>query len=100
MNTIIVTRHKGLVEWLAQQGITGQVISHVDDPSQIKRRVVYGILPFHLASQALAVVTVDMPGLKPEQKGVDISPAEMDAAGASLRAYIIRPLIYHSSISG
>ena len=100
MNIIIVTRHKGLVEWLAQQGITGQVISHIDDLSQVAGKVVYGILPLYLASKTLAVVTVEMPGLKSEQRGVDISPAEMDAAGASLRAYIIRPLIYHSSISG
>ena len=91
MNTII-TRHSGLVEWLKQHGVSGEIISHVDDPSQVDGKVVYGILPFHLAAQALAVVTVDMPGLKPEQRGKDISPAEMDLAGASLQAYIIRPL--------
>ena len=91
MNTI-VTRHSGLVEWLEKRGISGEVISHIDDPSQIAGRVVYGILPLYLAAQALAVVTVDMPGLNSDQRGVDISPAEMDAAGASLRAYIIRPL--------
>ena len=26
--SVIITRHKGVVEWLARQGITGRVIEH------------------------------------------------------------------------
>lgn len=40
---IIVTRHSGLVEWLAKQGITGDVITHVDDIEQI--RMQHGAIP-------------------------------------------------------
>ena len=32
---VIVTRHSGVIEWLARHGISGQVIAHVADPAQV-----------------------------------------------------------------
>ena len=86
--TIIVTRHAGLVEWLAERGITGRVISQAT-PADVRGKRVVGVLPLHLAAEAAEVVTVDMPGLKPEQRGQDLSPEQMDAAGAALSVYIV-----------
>lgn len=89
MKNIIVTRHSGIVEWLKGQGINGEVITHVNDPDQVAGRVVYGILPYHLAFKAVKIVTIDMPELPAEKRGVDLTPDEMDAYGAKLSAYIV-----------
>ena len=87
---IIVTRHKGAVEWLRRQGIVGDVLTHVTDPAQIAGQRVIGALPLHLAAHAAAVGSIDMPGLRPDQRGVDLSADEMTAAGAVIRWYVIR----------
>jgi putative CRISPR-associated protein (TIGR02620 family) len=87
METLIVTKHKGLVEWLADRhGITGQVLQHVGVEDVRGRRVV-GVLPPPLAAEAVEVLTVEMPLLRQDQRGVDLTPAEMDAAGARLFRY-------------
>ena len=86
--TIIVTRHAGLVEWLAERGITGRVISQAT-PQDVRGKRVIGVLPLHLAAEAAEVVVVDMPRLRPEQRGQDLTPAEMDEAGAALTTYVV-----------
>ena len=87
--TVIVTRHQGMVAWLARHGITGTVLAHVG-ASDVRGKVVVGMLPLHLAALAAEVVAVDMPLLKPEQRGVDLTPEEMDAAGAVMHRYVVR----------
>ncbi len=87
-DSIIVTRHAGMVEWLARRGITGEVKSQVT-AEDVRGKRVYGVLPLHIAAEAAEVVTVDMPKIKQEQRGQDLSPEEMDAAGACLTTYRI-----------
>ena len=41
--TVIVTRHAGAVAWLAEQGVTGEVIAHVTDNAQIAGKAVIGV---------------------------------------------------------
>jgi len=89
MDIVIVSRHAGAVEWLRRHGITGRVIEHAT-AEDVRGRVVYGTLPLHLAAEAARVVTIDLPRLRPEQRGQDLTPAEMDAAGAALVAYEVR----------
>lgn len=84
---IIVTRHAGTVEWLKSHGVDGEVISHVSDPVQIVGKIVFGVLPLHLAAQAHAVVSIDMPDLPADKRGVDLTPAEMDSFGARMTTY-------------
>lgn len=91
MEPLIVTRHSGLVEWLAKRGITGQVVEHAT-VRDVTGRIVYGNLPLHLAAYARLVVTVDMPQLAPEQRGKDLTPDEMDAAGATMTNYKVERL--------
>ena len=83
---LIVTRHAGLVEWLRLHGVTGEVIPHATEEN-VRGRVVYGVLPLNLAAAAARVYAIDLPGLKPEQRGKDLTPDEMDDAGATLRGY-------------
>ena len=89
MNTVIVTRHSGAVEWLRRQGIVGDVLSHVTDVAEIAGKRVVGALPLHLACHAAAVGSIDMPSLRPEQRGQDLTPAEMEAAGATIQWYVV-----------
>ena len=89
METVIVSRHSGAVEWLRSQGITGDVLTHVGNVAQIAGKRVVGALPLHLAVHAAAVGSIDMPALRPEQRGQDLTPAEMEAAGAAIQWYVI-----------
>ena len=87
--TVIVTRHTGLVEWLSQHNISGQVIAHAT-ADDVRGKIVVGALPFHLAALAARVGVVDMPRLRPDQRGQDLTPAQMDEAGASLSWYVVK----------
>lgn len=83
---LIVTRHAGLVAWLAARGIVGEVIGHATGEN-VAGRAVIGALPLHLAALAESVTVVDLPGLTAEQRGRDLTPAEMDTVGASLSTF-------------
>jgi len=83
---LIVTRHAGAVEWLRLQGITGEVVSHAT-AENVSGRFVIGALPLHLASLTASITTIDLPGLSAEQRGQDLTPEQMDAAGAHLTTY-------------
>jgi len=86
---IIVTRHRGLLEWLYQQGLNKNipVIPHVSNPEDIRGKHVYGVLPLSLAAVCGCISEVSMPRLRPDQRGKDLSPSEMDEAGAYLVHY-------------
>jgi hypothetical protein len=74
----VVTRHQGLVDFLQHHGVVrpdAEVIAHVSDPSQIAGEVVAGVLPPHLAKQALAVETPPPLNLAP---GTELSREEME----------------------
>lgn len=88
---VIVTRHTGLVEWLARRGITGNVMTHVapEETGKINGMTVVGVLPLNLAALTASIITVDMPGLKPEQRGKDLTADEIDAAGGRLSRYLV-----------
>jgi len=88
---LIVTRHSGLVEWLHRHGVDGEVVSQAT-PEVVAGKDVYGVLPLHLAAQAASITTVDMPGLRPDQRGVDLTPEEMDTAGATMTRYRVTRL--------
>jgi putative CRISPR-associated protein (TIGR02620 family) len=85
---VIITRHQGLVEWLRRKGIKGEVIAHATE-DDVRGKDVIGNLPLHLANVALSVTVVDMPNLPPELRGQDLSPEQMDEAGATLRRYVV-----------
>lgn len=95
MSTLIVTRHKPLVEWLAANGITGEVIEQAT-PDDVKGKDVIGILPLHLAALTRTITEVSMPGLTLEQRkknaAGDLTVEEMDAAGAHLRRFMVQEI--------
>lgn len=85
---LIVTRHAGLVEWLRLRGIEGDVVAHATTET-VRDRHVFGVLPLNLAAVAASVTNVDMPRMTAEQRGKDLTPAEMDTAGAELVRYVV-----------
>ena len=89
MNIVIVTRHQGMIDWLAQRGIVGKVISHAT-PADIAGKDVVGNLPLGLASLANSVTTVDLPDLPADMRGQDLTPDQMDAYGAKLSTHVVR----------
>lgn len=91
MDTIIITRHVGAVKWLAERGITGTVLAQAT-ADDVRGKIVIGALPLHLAAEAGEVWAIDLPGLMAEQRGKDLSPAEMDAAGATISRYRVERL--------
>ena len=92
---VIVTRHKGLVSWLWRKldiDISDvKVIEHAT-ANDVQGAVVYGVLPLDLAAEAAEVWTVAMPGLRPDQRGQDLTPEEMDEAGAHLVGFKVTRL--------
>ena len=88
---VIVTRHKGAVEWLARRRYCGRVVEHAT-PDDVRGKAVIGVLPLHLAALCAAVASIDMPKLRADQRGVDLTPEEMNAAGATLHWYAIEKI--------
>ncbi|MEN2981536.1 MAG: CRISPR-associated protein Csx16 [Thermus sp.] len=75
---LVLTRHAGLVEYLQRHGVVGeevQVLEHAS-PGDVRGKVVAGIVPPHLAQEALAVINpppVNVP------RGQELSADEMEA---------------------
>ena len=90
-DTIIVTRHKGLVEWLNRYGITGEVKASVT-PDDIRGKHVIGALPAHIAKDAFCVTSVDY--ICPfEKRGQELTADELEALGAKLFTYVVVPIV-------
>lgn len=92
-STLIVTRHKTLVDWLAAHDITGKVIAQAA-PEDVAGMDVYGVLPMWLAAEANSVTEVSMPLLPLEARakvnGGDFTVAQMDEWGAEMRRFIVQ----------
>ncbi len=88
---VIVSRHQGLVDWLAKRGIVGKVIAHATE-DDVRGKDVIGNLPLHLAAVAKSVTVVDMPALPADWRGQDLSPEQMDQAGATLTRYVVQKM--------
>lgn len=84
----IVTRHTGAVEWLRTKGYDGEVAPHLDS-DQIKGGNLYiEVLPIPVIKQILDAGSrfflVVLPDVAFSQRGQEMSPEEMDRAGARL----------------
>lgn len=91
VETIIVTRHPGLVEWLAWKGITGEVKTSVTS-EEIRGKHVVGALPAHIAQYAAYMTSVDY--MCPfEKRGEHLSADELESLGAKLFDYRVIPVI-------
>ena len=95
MTTWFVTRHPGAVEWAARQGLhIDRHVAHLDPASIAPGDSVIGILPVHLAAQLCArgarylTLSLDLPAAA---RGRELSAEELDAYGARIEGYEVRP---------
>ena len=91
VETIIVTRHQGLIDWLAKQGITGEVKASVT-AEDIEGKHVYGALPAHIAQHALYMTSVDY-SCPFEKRGKHLTAEDLDELGAKLFSYKVIPVV-------
>lgn len=88
---LIVTRHRGLVEWLNIRGYTGKVIPRAT-PSDVLNMHVIGKLPMHLCAISSSVTNVYIPNLPESRWGDDLTADEMERLGAYMRTYVIKEI--------
>jgi putative CRISPR-associated protein (TIGR02620 family) len=82
---VIVTRHAGLVEFLASLGITGDVIGHATADTVSGKNVI-GVLPLHLAALAASITTVNIEA--PEHlRGTELTYEQVKAHCRGLTTY-------------
>lgn len=89
METVIVTRHKALVQVLAEDfGITGRVVEHAL-PTDIIGKIVVGVLPLHLAAKAAKVgnLNLDLPA---ELRGKELTAAEVRQYALGMDWFVVR----------
>ena len=89
METIVISRHIGLVQWLVLHGHVSPdvtVVAHAT-PDLMRGRKVIGVIPMHLACHAKEVWSVDLPNLPLELRGKELTPEQMDQCGANLVGY-------------
>jgi hypothetical protein len=90
---LIVSRHPATVAWLLARypGTPVRAEASADD---VRRRVVAGNLPLHLAAEAHSVLAVEFAGEAP--RGREYTAEDMTAAGAVVRQYcVIRDTLDH-----
>ena len=75
---IIITRHNSLVTVLKELSIAQDDVKvvHHATPDIVRGKVVAGVLPLSLASEAKYVITIDL-NLSPNDRGRELSASEL-----------------------
>lgn len=85
---IIVTRHAGAIAWLQAKGFAGDVVTHLTGETIQPGNTYIGVLPIPIIQQILDVGSrfylLVMPEVTLAQRDREMTPVEMDAAGARL----------------
>lgn len=89
-NSVIVSRHPAAIQFLLQQANlppTTPVIGSatVED---VRGKVVYGNIPYHLGCEAEMVVAIEFTGTPP--RGTEYTIEQMIESGAVLRRYKVQ----------
>lgn len=93
MKTVVVTRHRGLVEYLREQNIIpegAKILSHVEDISEIKGKHVIGVLPMHLAAHTDKITEVPLVGIPTEKRGEELSIEDVRLYAKTPRTYEVQ----------
>ena len=86
---IVVTRHKGMIEYLVYMGYVPndcQIVSHVTDSSILKGKTVWGVLPHSLSSLCDMFCEVPL-NLPAELRGKELSMEEMVRYAGPAKGY-------------
>jgi len=90
--TIIVTRHKGAIEWLREKYswlVKGaKIVSHIDPDKIPSETNVIGVLPITIVKKLLdkgcTATIIQLPDVPEELRGRELTPEEMEKYGAKL----------------
>jgi len=95
MTTWFVTRHPGAVEWAQRKGLQiDRHVAHLDPASIAPGDTVIGVLPVNLAARVCERgaryfnLSLDLPA---EARGRELSAEELEAYGAQIEGYEVRP---------
>jgi len=84
----LVTRHNGAIEWLRTKGYDGVVEPHLERDQIIAGNLYIGVLPIPMVKEILDAGSrfflLVLPDLAFGQRGQDMTPEQMDRAGAHL----------------
>lgn len=84
----IITRHAAVPNWLKQLGFEGDILTHLEEKSIVSGETYIGILPIPLIKKILDAgsefILLSLPEVASGQRGQELSPDEMTAAGACL----------------
>lgn len=95
VDTVVVTRHSGTIEYLAQMGIIPcdeygprcQIIEHAT-ADDIRGKHVIGMLPYHMAAEALDITVVDL-DVPAELRGVELTLEQVERYATGISTFRI-----------
>ncbi len=97
MTTYFISRHTGAKDWISTQGIAiDKIQSHLDINDINAGDTVIGTLPIQLVAEVCQRgakyfhLTLNLPE---HLRGKDLSPADMDSAGAKLEQFTAEKII-------
>jgi len=95
VNTFIVSRHQGAIEWLKQKGFDGTVVDHIDSSMVNAGDTVIGVLPLllvhELVNMGVNVIILQLPEVPREQRGKELTVEDMNRYGA--RVFKVNSLV-------
>jgi hypothetical protein len=90
VETVVVTRHPALVEYLVEIGLVEEgveVVSHADEDA-VRGRHVVGVLPLRLAALAASITEVPLI-LPPELRGVELTLDQIRPHAGEATTYVV-----------
>ena len=95
MTTYLISRHPGAIEWAGKQGLAIDTFASHLDPAVVQAGdTIIGSLPVNLAAQVCAAgaaywhLSLELPS---EQRGRELSAADLRVLGARLEPFDVRP---------
>jgi len=88
---LIVTRHKGFIEWLDRKGITGNITERAT-PADVVGRHCIGNLPWQLAAIAASFSRIAIPLCPSDRRTEELTADELEQYGAFLRTYTVKEI--------
>ena len=87
-NVKIVSRHPGAIRWLKSKFGNAEVIKHLDVADVTSADTVIGVLPLPMIKAILDkgahFILLSLPKVAFSDRGSELTPGEMDDAGAKL----------------
>ncbi len=96
MNTLLVTRHPALIEYLRQENLIDgdiQVVTHASE-EDVRGQHVWGVLPHSLSVLTKSFTEVPL-RLPPELRGKELSVEDLKKYAGKPITYVVRHMSEH-----